>query len=78
MTIAPQVGRHDKNAGQTPDPEHERAPGNGKHYSIWTIGCQMNESESAQVGAALELAGFAAPPRFTRDRNRCQRTRASA
>src|SRR5690349_2860360 len=28
--------------------------------------------------AALELAGFAAPPRFTRDRNRCQRTRASA
>jgi tRNA-2-methylthio-N6-dimethylallyladenosine synthase len=62
MTIAPQVGRHDKNAGQTPDLEHERAPGNGKHYSIWTIGCQMNESESAQVGAALELAGYRQAP----------------
>src|SRR5215204_5415290 len=36
----------------------EREPGNGKQYSLWTIGCQMNESESAQIGAALELAGY--------------------
>jgi tRNA-2-methylthio-N6-dimethylallyladenosine synthase len=42
----------------------EPAPGadNGKRYSIWTIGCQMNESESAQVGAALELAGYRPAP----------------
>lgn len=32
----------------------------GKTYSLWTIGCQMNEAESAQVGAALELAGYRA------------------
>lgn len=39
----------------------ESAPGRpGKTYSIWTIGCQMNESESAQVGATLELAGYKA------------------
>ncbi|MGN6809656.1 MAG: tRNA (N6-isopentenyl adenosine(37)-C2)-methylthiotransferase MiaB [Thermomicrobiales bacterium] len=62
MTIAPPPGRHDENAGQAPDQEPERAPGNGKHYSIWTIGCQMNESESAQVGAALELAGYRQAP----------------
>ncbi|MFN8515997.1 MAG: tRNA (N6-isopentenyl adenosine(37)-C2)-methylthiotransferase MiaB [Chloroflexia bacterium] len=40
----------------------EREPGNGKRYSLWTIGCQMNESESAQIGAALELAGYRQAP----------------
>ncbi len=40
----------------------EREPGNGKRFSIWTIGCQMNESESAQIGAALELAGYRQAP----------------
>ncbi|HEY8597814.1 MAG TPA: tRNA (N6-isopentenyl adenosine(37)-C2)-methylthiotransferase MiaB, partial [Thermomicrobiales bacterium] len=34
--------------------------GNGKRYSLWTIGCQMNESESSQIGAALEMAGYRA------------------
>lgn len=43
-------------------PEIEREPGNGKRYSLWTIGCQMNESESAQIGAALELAGYRQAP----------------
>lgn len=36
--------------------------GHEKTYAIWTIGCQMNESESAQVGAALELAGYRQAP----------------
>jgi len=36
--------------------------GNGKRYSLWTIGCQMNESESSQIGAALEMAGYRAAP----------------
>ena len=45
-----------------PEDVVERDPGNGKHYSLWTIGCQMNESESAQVGAALELAGYRQAP----------------
>src|SRR5690242_11654078 len=62
MSIAPPPGRHDESTGPAPDQEPERAPGNGKHYSIWTIGCQMNESESAQVGAALELAGYRQAP----------------
>lgn len=58
MTIAPDTGaRAAGSAG-----EAERDPGNGKTYSIWTIGCQMNESESAQVGAALELAGYRQAP----------------
>ncbi len=43
----------------------EREPGNGKQYSLWTIGCQMNESESAQIGAALELAGYRPAPQET-------------
>jgi tRNA-2-methylthio-N6-dimethylallyladenosine synthase len=43
----------------------ERDPGNGKQYSLWTIGCQMNESESAQIGAALELAGYRQAPQET-------------
>jgi tRNA-2-methylthio-N6-dimethylallyladenosine synthase len=72
MTIAPDAREV---AAVTPDTEPadqgrhgpdvaavEREPGNGKTYSIWTIGCQMNESESAQVGAALELAGYRQAP----------------
>jgi tRNA-2-methylthio-N6-dimethylallyladenosine synthase len=31
----------------------------GKHYLVWTIGCQMNEAESAKVEAMLHQAGFA-------------------
>ena len=64
MTIAPD--RRDAIAAeiaeQTAAQEPERDPGCGKTYSIWTIGCQMNESESAQVGAALELAGYRQAP----------------
>ncbi len=57
MTIAPDHDLHDRT--RTLD-ELDQTPeaGNGKRYSLWTIGCQMNESESAQVGAALELAGY--------------------
>lgn len=54
MTIAPDQ--------DTRDQPVEAEVGNGKRYSIWTIGCQMNESESSQVGAALELAGYRPAP----------------
>ncbi len=54
MTIAPDQ--------DTRDQPIEAEVGNGKRYSIWTIGCQMNESESSQVGAALELAGYRPAP----------------
>ena len=56
MTIAPDTDTRE----QSSDSDEPIVPedGNGKHYSLWTIGCQMNESESAQVGAALELAGY--------------------
>lgn len=33
---------------------------NGKHYLIWTIGCQMNEAESAKVESILHHAGYSA------------------
>jgi len=29
-----------------------------KHYHIWTIGCQMNESDSQRVASALEKLGY--------------------
>jgi tRNA-2-methylthio-N6-dimethylallyladenosine synthase len=57
MTIAP-----DKDIRDLAGAEGGPAPGGEKRYSIWTIGCQMNESESAQVGAALELAGYRPAP----------------
>ena len=31
---------------------------NGKRYFIWTIGCQMNESDSAKVAAMLQEVGY--------------------
>ena len=35
-------------------------PPNGKRFHIWTIGCQMNEADSAKVAAMLQEAGYAA------------------
>src|SRR3712207_9379941 len=35
-------------------------PGNGKRFHIWTIGCQMNEADSAKIAATLQEAGYAA------------------
>lgn len=61
MTIAPETTARDRELAAA---SGDLAPeaGNGKRYSIWTIGCQMNESESSQVGAALELAGYRPTP----------------
>ncbi len=45
-------------------PRHEQpaAPANemstGKSYLVWTIGCQMNEAESAKVEAMLAQVGY--------------------
>ena len=38
-------------------------PQNGKRFHVWTIGCQMNEADSAKIAAALQEAGYAATPR---------------
>lgn len=65
MTIVPVTALRNLREGapaEEPAARIDRDPGNGKKYSIWTIGCQMNESESAQVGAALELAGYRPAP----------------
>ena len=35
-----------------------RLPDNGKRFYIWTIGCQMNEADSAKVAATLQEAGY--------------------
>ena len=34
------------------------APDNGKRFFIWTIGCQMNEADSAKVAATLQEVGY--------------------
>lgn len=36
-----------------------RLPSNGKQFHIWTIGCQMNEADSAKIAATLQEAGYA-------------------
>jgi tRNA-2-methylthio-N6-dimethylallyladenosine synthase len=35
-----------------------RLPPNGKHFYVWTIGCQMNEADSAKVAAMLQEVGY--------------------
>ena len=35
-----------------------RLPDNGKRFFIWTIGCQMNEADSAKVAAMLQEVGY--------------------
>ena len=48
-----------------PHPEPElavspnRLPANGKRFLMWTIGCQMNEADSAKIAAMLQEAGYA-------------------
>ena len=37
-------------------------PRNGKRFHVWTIGCQMNEADSAKIAATLQEAGYAATP----------------
>jgi len=37
-----------------------RLPDNGKRFYIWTIGCQMNEADSARAAAMLMEAGYRA------------------
>ena len=36
-----------------------RLPHNGKRFHVWTIGCQMNEADSAKIAATLQEAGYA-------------------
>jgi tRNA-2-methylthio-N6-dimethylallyladenosine synthase len=33
-------------------------PDNGKRFFIWTMGCQMNEADSAKIAAMLEEVGY--------------------
>jgi tRNA-2-methylthio-N6-dimethylallyladenosine synthase len=35
-----------------------RLPLNGKRFFIWTIGCQMNEADSAKVASMLQEVGY--------------------
>ena len=37
-------------------------PRNGKRFHVWTIGCQMNEADSAKIAATLQEAGYTATP----------------
>ena len=39
-----------------------RLPSNGKRFFIWTIGCQMNEADSAKVAAMLQEVGYEPAP----------------
>ncbi|HEV2065192.1 MAG TPA: tRNA (N6-isopentenyl adenosine(37)-C2)-methylthiotransferase MiaB [Thermomicrobiales bacterium] len=40
------------------DPSPAGLPLNGKHFFIWTIGCQMNEADSSKVAAMLQEVGY--------------------
>ncbi len=42
----------------TPQVSPSRLPPNGKRFFIWTIGCQMNEADSAKVAAMLQEVGY--------------------
>jgi len=44
---------------ETPHMSPPRLPPNGKRFFIWTIGCQMNEADSAKVAAMLQEVGYA-------------------
>ena len=37
-------------------------PANGKQFHIWTIGCQMNEADSAKVASLLQEVGYRQTP----------------
>ena len=39
-----------------------RLPAHGKRFFVWTIGCQMNEADSAKIAATLQEAGYTAAP----------------
>lgn len=43
-----------------PVQQEPRVSSDEKRYLVWTIGCQMNEAESAKVEAILSQAGYAA------------------
>ncbi|HEV2528588.1 MAG TPA: tRNA (N6-isopentenyl adenosine(37)-C2)-methylthiotransferase MiaB [Thermomicrobiales bacterium] len=47
-------------AEQAPHVAHGPAPlpANGKQFHIWTIGCQMNEADSAKVASLLQEVGY--------------------
>ncbi len=40
-------------------------PLNGKRFHVWTIGCQMNEADSAKIAATLQEAGYASTAQET-------------
>jgi tRNA-2-methylthio-N6-dimethylallyladenosine synthase len=46
----------------TPLASPVRLPRNGKRFHVWTIGCQMNEADSAKIAATLQEAGYAPTP----------------
>lgn len=43
---------------ESPRVSPPRLPPNGKRFFIWTIGCQMNEADSAKVAAMLQEVGY--------------------
>lgn len=51
MTIKPVIPLH-------PVTSPSRLAPNGKHFHLWTIGCQMNEADSSKVAAMLQEVGY--------------------
>ena len=51
MSSSPTITLH---PAATPAPLAE----NGKRFHIWTIGCQMNEADSAKIAAMLQEVGY--------------------
>src|SRR5688500_11340391 len=54
------VSMHRQTIALQPAASPTPLPQNGKHFHIWTIGCQMNEADSAKISATLQEAGYTA------------------
>ena len=47
---------------EAPAAEHAEPADGAKRFHIWTVGCQMNEAESAKAAALLHEAGYVETP----------------
>lgn len=60
MSSVPVSFNSTRPAGSGPD--RDEVEDGAKRYTIWTVGCQMNEAESAKAAAILAQAGYVHTP----------------
>jgi len=57
-TVAPPSGAPHADLSMSAVHAPAPLPANGKQFHIWTIGCQMNEADSAKVASLLQEVGY--------------------